>query len=150
MVDVLDKSLYAQSGCVVCTRCRTLWRICVHILLLAVWLLAFVLGSTCEHDSSDWVKHYMTVYKTLVPRSLYHTLELGCSIEDLDYELEPICRLLDDADIVYEVKMGMNYVPRYKNTRSQSDIVCEKVHFMFLDDADCTAAELIIGELDIK
>ena len=150
MVDVLDKSLYAQSGCVVCTCCRTLWPICVHILLLAVWILAFVLGSIGINHSSDWVKHDMTVYKTLVPRSLYHTLELGCSIEDLDYELEPICRLLDDADIVYEVKMGMNYVPRYKNTRSQSDIVCEKVHFMFLDDADCTAAELIIGELDIK
>ena len=150
MVDVLDISLYAQSGCVVCTCCRPLWPICVHILLLAVWLLASVLGSTCEHTCSDWDKHYMTVYKTLVPRSLYHTLELGCSIEDLDYELEPICRLLDDADIVYEVKMGMNYVPRYKNTRSQSDIVCEKVHFMFLDDADCTAAELIIGEHWIK
>ena len=92
----------------------------------------------------------MTVYKTLVPRSLYHTLELGCSIEDLDQELEPICRLLDDADIVYEVKMGMNYTPKYKNTRAMSDIVCEKVHFMFLDDADCTAAELIIGEHWIK
>ena len=150
MVDVLDKSLYARSGCSICTRCRWVWPICVHILLLAVWLLAFVLGSTCEHTGCDWIINGMTVYKTLVPRSLYHTLELGCSIDDLDQELEPICRLLDDADIVYEVKMGMNYVPRYKNTRSQSDIVCEKVHFMFLDDADCTAAELIIGELDIK
>ena len=150
MVDVLDKSLYAQSGCVVCTCCRTLWPICVHICLLGVWLLASVLGSIGINHSSDWVKHYMTVYKTLVPRSLYHTLELGCSIEDLDRELEPICRLLDDADIVYEVKMGMNYIPKYKNTRSQSDIVCEKVHFMFLDDADCTAAELIIGEYWIK
>ena len=94
------------------------------------------------------------MYKTIVPRSLYHTLELGCSIQDLDAELEPICRLLDDADIVYEVKMGMSYVPGYKNTGSQMSenplIVCEKVHFMFLDDADCTAAELIIGELTIK
>ena len=112
--------------------------------------MASVLGSDCEHRSSDWLEYSMTVYKTLVPRSLYHTLELGCSIEDLDKELEPICRLLDDADIVYEVKMGMNYIPKYKNTRSQSDIVCEKVHFMFLDDADCTAAELIIGEYWIK
>ena len=150
MVDVLDKSLYDQSGCSIPSRCRWVWPICVHLLLLAVWLLAFVLGSIGINRSSNWIKHDMTVYKTLVPRSLYHTLELGCSIDDLDQELEPICRLLDDADIVYEVKMGMNYVPRYKNTRSQSDIVCEKVHFMFLDDADCTAAELIIGELDIK
>ena len=108
------------------------------------------MGSDCEHTRSHRTINGMTVYKTLVPRSLYHTLELGCSIDDLDQELEPICRLLDDADIVYEVKMGMNYVPRYKNTRSQSDIVCETVHFMFLDDADCTAAELIIGEHTIK
>ena len=108
------------------------------------------MGSDCEHTGSHRTINGMTVYKTLVPRSLYHTLELGCSIDDLDQELEPICRLLDDADIVYEVKMGMSYVPRYKNTRSQSDIVCEKVHFMFLDDADCTAAELIIGEHTIK
>ena len=109
---LLDKSLYAQSGCSVRTRCRTLWPISVHICLLAVWSMAFVLGSDCEHRSSDWLEHNMTVYKTLVPRSLYHTLELGCSIEDLDRELEPICRLLDDADIVYEVKMGMNYIPK--------------------------------------
>jgi hypothetical protein len=92
----------------------------------------------------------MTVYKTVVPRSLYHTLELGCSIQDLDRELEPICRLLDDADIVYEVKMGMNYTPKYKNTRAMSDIVCEKVHFMFLDDADCAMAERIIHEQSVK
>ena len=146
----LDKSLYAQSGCVVYARCRTLWPISVHIRLLAVWSMASVLGCVGICDSSHRTCNGMTVYKTLVPRSLYHTLELGCSIEDLDRELEPICRLLDDADIVYEVKMGMNYIPKYKNTRSQSDIVCEKVHFMFLDDADCTAAELIIGEYWIK
>ena len=122
----------------------------VHCVLLDNRKLVVLLVCDNCYGSRVWINKGMTVYKTIVPRSLYHTLELGCSIQDLDAELEPICRLLDDADIVYEVKMGMSYVPRYKNTRSQSDIVCEKVHFMFLDDADCTAAELIIGELTIK
>ena len=114
-----------------------------------LFMLAVALSGLSVFTYVCWLFGAWRLY-WLVPRSLYHTLELGCSIEDLDKELEPICRLLDDADIVYEVKMGMNYVPRYKNTRSQSDIVCEKVHFMFLDDADCTAAELIIGEYWIK
>ena len=104
----------------------------------------------CEHFGCVRSLLAVTVYKTLVPRSLYHTLEWNYSIEDLDRELEPLCRALDDADIVYEVKLGMTYIPRYRSTRTQADIATERIHFMFLDEADCTAAELIIGEFDIK